>query len=55
MWKRVNKKLKKNKERKRNLEKILEKKIEQVHLQITAREDLDRLDDIRLAKNEVLT
>ena len=35
------------------LEKILEKKMRQAHLQITAREALDRLDDIRLAKNEV--
>jgi len=35
------------------LEKILEKKMRQAHLQITAREALDRLDDIRLAKNEI--
>ena len=35
------------------LEKTLEKKMRQAHLQITAREALDRLDDIRLAKNEV--
>ena len=35
------------------LEKILEKKMRQAHLQITAREALERLDDIRLAKNEV--
>ena len=38
---------------KKKLEKILEKKMRQAHLQITAREALDRLDDIRLAKNEV--
>jgi len=35
------------------LEKILEKKMRQAHLMITAREALDRLDDIRLAKNEI--
>lgn len=35
------------------IEKIIEKKMRQDHLQITAREALDRLDDIRLAKNEI--
>jgi len=35
------------------LEKILEKKMRQAHLNMTAREALDRLDDIRLAKNEI--
>jgi len=35
------------------LEKILEKKMRQTHLMITAREALDRLDDIRVAKNEI--
>ena len=35
------------------LEKILEKKMRQAHLMITAREALDRLDDIRVAKNEI--
>lgn len=35
------------------LEKILEKKMRQVHLMITAREALDRLDDIRVTKNEI--
>jgi len=35
------------------LEKILEKKMREVHVMITAREALDRLDDIRVAKNEI--
>jgi transposase len=35
------------------LEKIIEKKMRQVHLNITARETLDKLDDIRLAKNQI--
>lgn len=35
------------------LEKIIEKRMRQVHLMITAREALDKLDDIRLAKNQI--
>ena len=35
------------------LEKIIEKRMRQVHLNITAREALDKLDDIRLAKNQI--
>ena len=35
------------------LEKIIEKKVRQSHLEITAREALDKLDDIRLAKNQI--
>jgi len=35
------------------LEKIIEKRMRQVHLDITARETLDKLDDIRLAKNQI--
>ncbi|GAI35704.1 unnamed protein product [marine sediment metagenome] len=34
------------------LEKIIEKRMRQAHLNITAREALDKLDDIRLAKNQ---
>lgn len=35
------------------LEKILEKKMRQAHLDMTAREALDKLDDIRIAKNQI--
>jgi len=35
------------------LEKIIEKRMRQAHLNITAREALDKLDDIRLAKNQI--
>lgn len=35
------------------LEKIIEKRVRQAHLDITAREALDKLDDIRLAKNQI--
>ena len=35
------------------LEKILEKRTSKAHLDMTARESLDKLDDIRIAKNEI--
>ena len=35
------------------LEKIIEKKLAEAHLEMSAREALDKLDDIRLAKNQV--
>jgi len=35
------------------LEKILDKKMRQAHLDMTAREALDKLDDIRIAKNQI--
>jgi len=35
------------------LEKILEKRMREAHLDMTAREALDKLDDIRIAKNQI--